>query len=175
MNSRMMMRTLTSARQIAAIDAQQAAAVAAAAPDTPPSRLVQLKGVAATSVSTLLDEGITTLAVPFTTLASYLVVAALVLALPVGGRPVLVQVVEQPPGLVLLHVQAGEPHQVPDGELPPAALRPGAARARHPPAHDPLPKANGAANPKAGAMIWMRIVSPMSANRIQFAYHSCLW
>lgn len=46
------------AEQIAALDAQQAAAVAAAAPDSPAHRLVQVKGLAATSVSILLDEGL---------------------------------------------------------------------------------------------------------------------
>jgi transposase len=44
--------------QIAELEAQQAAAVAAAAPDSALARLVQLKGVATTSSSTLLDEGL---------------------------------------------------------------------------------------------------------------------
>jgi transposase len=44
--------------QIAALDAQQVAAVRAAAPESPAARLVQMKGVAETSVSILLDEGL---------------------------------------------------------------------------------------------------------------------
>jgi transposase len=46
------------AEQIAALDAQQVAAVRAAAPESPAARLVQLQGVAETSVSILLDEGL---------------------------------------------------------------------------------------------------------------------
>jgi transposase len=44
--------------QIAALDAQQQAAVAAAAPTSAARQLVQLKGVAATSASVLLEEGL---------------------------------------------------------------------------------------------------------------------
>ncbi len=44
--------------QIAALEAQQAAAQATAAPDSALARLVQLKGVATTSASVLLDEGL---------------------------------------------------------------------------------------------------------------------
>jgi transposase len=46
------------AAQIAELDAQQKAAVVTAAPSAPLRRLVQLKGVAATSASVLLDEGL---------------------------------------------------------------------------------------------------------------------
>jgi transposase len=46
------------ARQIAALEAEQRAAVTRAAPDTPLHQLVQLKGVATTSASVLLDEGL---------------------------------------------------------------------------------------------------------------------
>lgn len=46
------------ARQIAELDTQQHAAVTAAAPGTPLHQLVQLKGVATTSASVLLDEGL---------------------------------------------------------------------------------------------------------------------
>jgi transposase len=46
------------AGQIAALDAQQQAAVTAAAPASPLRRLVQLKGVATTSASVLLEEGL---------------------------------------------------------------------------------------------------------------------
>jgi transposase len=46
------------ARQIAALEAQQHAAVTSAAPDTPLHQLVRLKGVATTSASVLLDEGL---------------------------------------------------------------------------------------------------------------------
>ena len=45
-------------RQIADLDDQQAATVSAAAPESAVRRLVQLKGVAATSASVLLDEGL---------------------------------------------------------------------------------------------------------------------
>jgi transposase len=45
-------------RQIAALDAQQAAAVQGAAPASALHRLVQLKGLATTSASVLLDEGL---------------------------------------------------------------------------------------------------------------------
>jgi transposase len=45
-------------RQIAEIEAQQQAAVTAAAPTSAVRRLVQLKGVATTSASVLLDEGL---------------------------------------------------------------------------------------------------------------------
>ena len=44
--------------QVAELDAQQAAATAAAAPDSPLGRLVHLKGVATTGASVLLDEGL---------------------------------------------------------------------------------------------------------------------
>jgi transposase len=44
--------------QLAALDAQQAAAVTAAAPASALHQLVRLKGVAATSASVLLDEGL---------------------------------------------------------------------------------------------------------------------
>lgn len=46
------------AQQIAALEAQQAEAVAAAAPASALPRLVQLKGVATTSASVLVDEGL---------------------------------------------------------------------------------------------------------------------
>jgi transposase len=46
------------AAHIAALDAQQQAAVKAAAPASPVRQLVQLKGVATTSASVLLDEGL---------------------------------------------------------------------------------------------------------------------
>jgi transposase len=46
------------ATQIAALEQQQAATVQAAAPETALGRLVQLKGVATTSASVLLDEGL---------------------------------------------------------------------------------------------------------------------
>jgi transposase len=46
------------ARQIADLDAQQRAAVTAAVPGTPLHQLVQLKGVATTSASVLLEEGL---------------------------------------------------------------------------------------------------------------------
>jgi transposase len=46
------------ARQIAALEAQQHTAVTIASPDTPLHQLVQLKGVATTSASVLLDEGL---------------------------------------------------------------------------------------------------------------------
>lgn len=46
------------AEQVAAIDASQAATTRQAEPNTPLARLVQLKGVATTSASVLLDEGI---------------------------------------------------------------------------------------------------------------------
>ena len=46
------------AGQIAALEAQQQAAVTAAAPASPLRRLVQLKGVATTSASVLLEEGL---------------------------------------------------------------------------------------------------------------------
>jgi transposase len=44
--------------QIAAIEAEQAAATRAATPASPLARLVQLKGIATTSASVLLDEGL---------------------------------------------------------------------------------------------------------------------
>jgi len=44
--------------QIAALEAQQQAAVTAAAPTSPLRQLVQVKGVATTSASVLLDEGL---------------------------------------------------------------------------------------------------------------------
>ena len=46
------------AAQVAALEAQQKAATAAAAPESPLGRLVQLKGVATTGASVLLDEGL---------------------------------------------------------------------------------------------------------------------
>jgi transposase len=46
------------AEQVAAIDASQATTTCQAAPSTPLARLVQLKGVATTSASVLLDEGL---------------------------------------------------------------------------------------------------------------------
>jgi transposase len=46
------------AKQIAALDAQQQVAVTVAVPGTPLHQLVQLKGVAATSASVLLEEGL---------------------------------------------------------------------------------------------------------------------
>ncbi len=46
------------AEQIAELDSQQQAAVTAAAPASPVRQLVQLKGVATTSASVLLDEGL---------------------------------------------------------------------------------------------------------------------
>ena len=46
------------ATQIAALEAQQAAAVATAPPDSALGRLVRLKGVATTSASVLFDEGL---------------------------------------------------------------------------------------------------------------------
>ena len=46
------------ADQLAAIDASQATTVRQAEPNTPLARLVQLKGVATTSASVLLDEGV---------------------------------------------------------------------------------------------------------------------
>lgn len=46
------------AAQIAALEAQQAVATRAAAPESPRARLVQLKGIATTSASVLLDEGL---------------------------------------------------------------------------------------------------------------------
>ena len=46
------------ATQIAALEAQQAAAVETAPPDSALGRLVRLKGVATTSASVLLDEGL---------------------------------------------------------------------------------------------------------------------
>ena len=46
------------ADQVAAIDASQATTVRQAEPNTPLARLVQLKGVATTSASVLLDEGV---------------------------------------------------------------------------------------------------------------------
>lgn len=44
--------------QIAALEAQQAAAMAAARPDSAARQLLQVKGIAVTSVSVLLDEGL---------------------------------------------------------------------------------------------------------------------
>jgi transposase len=46
------------AEQLAALDAHQAATIAAAAPMTAAARLVQLKGVATTSATVLLEEGL---------------------------------------------------------------------------------------------------------------------
>jgi len=46
------------AEHLTALDAQQAAVIATAAPETPAQRLVQLKGIAVTSASVLLDEGL---------------------------------------------------------------------------------------------------------------------
>jgi len=46
------------AEQLTTLDTQQAAVIAATAPETPAQRLVQLKGIATTSASVLLDEGL---------------------------------------------------------------------------------------------------------------------
>jgi len=51
-------RRLVLAEQIAALEAEQAAATRGAAPDSALGRLVRLKGVATTSASVLLDEGL---------------------------------------------------------------------------------------------------------------------
>jgi transposase len=51
-------RLLVVGQQITALEAQQAEAVAAAAPQSALARLVQLKGVATTSASVLIDEGL---------------------------------------------------------------------------------------------------------------------
>jgi transposase len=51
-------RWVALAAQIAALQAQQTAAVTAAAPDSALDRLVRVKGVATTSASVLLDEGL---------------------------------------------------------------------------------------------------------------------
>ena len=61
------------------------------------------------------------------------------------------------------------------GELPAAARRADAAGAGRSDRPSLPPNLKGGSSPKAGAMIWMRIGTPITTNRTQFAYHSCLW
>ena len=56
--ARLIERSTQVAAQLRALETQQAAALAATPPDSPGRRLLRLKGVADTSVSVLLDEGL---------------------------------------------------------------------------------------------------------------------